>query len=106
MLQDSNQNIEEAIMFCKHLNEDLESGEPFDDVEHPEHYNAGRRYEVIDVMEDFVRRCPDPILAGNMFQIIKYLGRLFDKNNPLQDARKARWYLDRLISHLEKKHES
>jgi len=34
--------------------------------------------------------------------IIKYLStRLFTKGDPLQDAKKARWYLDKMIELLE-----
>ncbi len=102
MLQDSNQNMEEAAMFCEQYFPP--SKEKYDIVDHPEHYNKDRNFEVIDVMEDFVRRCPDPIMSGHLFQVIKYLGRLFDKSNPLQDAKKARWYLDKLISKLEEKY--
>jgi len=32
---------------------------------------------------------------------LKYLLRMWLKGNALQDAMKARWYLNRLISHLE-----
>jgi len=39
------------------------------------------------------------MLQGN---VLKYLLRLWVKENPLQDAKKARWYLDRLIDNLEK----
>jgi hypothetical protein len=34
-------------------------------------------------------------------QVIKYLLRLWLKERPVQDAKKARWYLDRLIEKLE-----
>ena len=35
-------------------------------------------------------------------QALKYLLRLWLKGNAKQDAEKARWYLNRLIEHLEK----
>jgi len=36
-------------------------------------------------------------------QVLKYLGsRLWNKNNPLEDAMKARWYLDEMIKLMEK----
>jgi Protein of unknwon function (DUF3310) len=73
----------------------------FDPVNRPAHYAEGRRFEVIDVLEDWAGRAPDPVLGGLLWQSCKYLGRLFDKADPLEDARKARWYLDRLISKLE-----
>jgi hypothetical protein len=73
----------------------------FDPVDRPAHYNDGRRFEVIDVLEDWASRAPDPVLGGLLWQSCKYLGRLFDKADPLEDAKKARWYLSRLISKLE-----
>ena len=71
-----------------------------DPVNHPPHYNAGR-YEAIEVIEDAIYPAPDAISAACHFLALKYLLRLWFKGEPLQDARKARWYLDRLISKLE-----
>jgi hypothetical protein len=73
----------------------------FDPVNCPAHYREDRRFEVIDVLEDWASRAPDPVLGGLLWQSCKYLGRLFDKADPLEDAKKARWYLSRLISKLE-----
>lgn len=72
-----------------------------DDVNHPPHYTNGRRFEVIDVLEDAVALAPHPILGGLQWQSLKYLNRLWSKGDALKDAKKARWYLDRLISKLE-----
>lgn len=69
-------------------------------VNHPKHYTSGR-YEAIEVIEDAVYAAPDAVTAGCHWQALKYLLRLWFKGEPLQDARKARWYLDRLISKLE-----
>lgn len=71
-----------------------------DPVNRPAHYTSGR-YEAIEVIEDAVYPAPDAITAGCHWQALKYLLRLWFKGEPLQDARKARWYLDRLISKLE-----
>ncbi len=73
----------------------------FDPVDRPSHYAEGRRFEVVDVLTDWVSRAPGPVEGSLQWNACKYLGRLWDKSNPLQDARKARWYLDRLIAHLE-----
>jgi hypothetical protein len=40
------------------------------------------------------------VLGGLQWQTLKYLMRIWLKGNALQDAKKARWYLDRLISKL------
>jgi hypothetical protein len=70
------------------------------DPVNPQHYR-NYRVEVIDILEDAVARAPDPIKGSLQYQVLKYMLRLWDKENPLQDAKKSRWYLDRLISKLE-----
>ena len=72
-----------------------------DNVNHPSHYTEGRAFEVIEVLEDWCGRAPDPVLGGLQWNSLKYQGRLWDKVDPLEDAKKSRWYLDRLISKLE-----
>lgn len=76
-------------------------GKTYDNVNQPSHYTEGRSFEVIDVLEDWAGRAPDPVLGFVQGQCLKYLGRLWDKKDPLEDAKKARWYLERLIFHLE-----
>lgn len=71
-----------------------------DMVDHPPHYNHGS-IETIEYIEDV----QGPYFAAHYCwgNVLKYLGtRLFLKGNPLQDAKKARWYLDRMIMNLEK----
>lgn len=70
-----------------------------DPINHPPHYTAGT-IEVIDILEQAVAHAPDPIAAGLQWQTLKYLHRLWLKNNPAQDAAKARWYLNRLLDRL------
>jgi hypothetical protein len=77
-----------------------------DPVNHPAHYAEGRKYEVIDVIEDTVQFAPDPVTGGLQWQTLKYTHRCWNKDTALQDLRKARWYLDRLISRLEDRHGS
>jgi hypothetical protein len=71
-----------------------------DPVNSPSHYQYGK-FEVIDVLEEAVRRAPDPIKGSLQYQVLKYMLRVWDKENPLQDAQKSRWYLNRLIDKLE-----
>ena len=69
-----------------------------DMVNKPPHY-ADRKIEVIDVMEDtMTHEGYKGYLEG---AIIKYIMRFKVKENPLQDLKKARWYLDQLIKKLE-----
>lgn len=62
-------------------------------VNHPKHYNHGS-IEVIDVIEDWQ-------LDFHEGNIIKYIGRSKYKGNYLEDLKKAKFYLDRLISNIE-----
>lgn len=71
-----------------------------DMVSSPPHYTAGR-IEVIDFVEDCVANAPDAVVGGLQWQVIKYISRLWLKENSLQDAKKCRWYLERLIAKLE-----
>lgn len=69
-------------------------------VNQPPHYTRGR-VEVIDFIEDCVTDAPDAVVGGLQWQVVKYISRLWLKENSLQDAKKCRWYLDRLIAKLE-----
>ena len=69
-------------------------------VNHPSHYTAGR-IEVIDFIEDCVRQAPDAVVGGLQWQVLKYISRLWLKDDPALDAGKARFYLNRLISTLD-----
>lgn len=63
-----------------------------DNVNHPSHYTQGN-IEVIDFIED-------QSLDYREGNVIKYVCRYKYKNG-LEDLKKARWYLNRLISDLE-----
>lgn len=69
-----------------------------DMVNHPPHYNAGK-YEVIDIIEDTMESVQYiGYLWGN---ILKYLHR-WPRKNGIEDLKKAQWYLNKLITVLEK----
>lgn len=70
-------------------------------VNSPSHYTSGR-VEVIDIIEDAVKDAPTPGKGVLQAQVIKYIMRVWLKDNPLEDLKKARWYLSRLIEKLEK----
>lgn len=70
-------------------------------VNHPSHYTNGK-YECIDVIYDMINGYQDPISAWLTGQIVKYIWRWPYKNG-LEDLKKTRFYLDRLIEHEEKK---
>jgi len=63
-------------------------------VDHPAHYQAGE-VECIDIIEQLD-------LGFHLGNTLKYLWRCGRKNpDPLEDLKKARWYLDRKIQQLQ-----
>ena len=68
-----------------------------DPINHPAHYTQAGGLECIDVLDAL--GVSDDFCRGNA---IKYLWRMYDKGTALEDAKKARWYIDRLIKSLEK----
>ena len=74
-------------------------GATVDMVNNPPHYSVGR-FETIDVLEDVTQFAPSPVLGSLQWQTLKYLLRLWHKDCPGTDARKAQWYLQRLVSRL------
>lgn len=70
-----------------------------DMVNHPPHYTRGK-VETIDALESAVEGLEGKE-AGLTWNVIKYMWRWKFKGNPLQDLRKAEFYLKRLIKHVE-----
>ena len=70
-----------------------------DAVDHPPHYNAGN-IECIDAIASATVGLDgiEAVCTGN---VIKYTWR-WKKKGKIEDLRKARWYLDKLINHLSK----
>lgn len=77
---------------------DISSEDPM--VSHPPHYQSPNGMEVIDVIENFTTDLTG-IEATDTGNIIKYICRWKHKNG-LQDLKKAQWYLNHLITHIEK----
>lgn len=68
-------------------------------VSHPVHYQSESGLEVIDVIEAFTSDLKG-IEAVDTANAIKYICRWRHKNGK-QDLKKAIWYLQHLINHLE-----
>ena len=71
-----------------------------DMVNNPKHYTRGRK-EVIDIIEDAIEDAPSAIYGMLQGQVLKYVLRMWNKDNPEQDAQKAIWYLERLIKKIK-----
>ena len=69
-------------------------------VSHPDHYKSDAGLEVIDVIEAFTFDLSG-IEAFDSANVIKYICRWKHKNG-VQDLKKAAWYIDHLIHHIEK----
>jgi hypothetical protein len=69
-----------------------------DMVNSPPHYTAGG-IETIDFME--AKASQEEFCGHLRLTAIKYLSRGPYKEDALEDYKKARWYLDRLIRTLE-----
>ena len=71
-----------------------------DNVNHPAHYRRGP-VEAIEIIEASIADAPHMVPAYLQGQALKYLLRMWCKGNALEDARKCRWCLDRLIAKLD-----
>lgn len=70
-----------------------------DMVNNPPHYRAGK-IEVIDCIESMIAAIRDPEQAFLAGQVLKYIAR-YPLKNGVEDLKKSRWYLDRLIGKVE-----
>lgn len=78
----------------------IEDKKPVDMVAHPPHYQTKNGLETIDVIEAFTDDLKG-IEATDTGNVIKYICRWKHKNG-IEDLKKARWYIDHLIKHVEK----
>lgn len=76
----------------------VSGGKKPDMIDHPPHYTA-TKVEPIDVIEAWK-------LGFHLGNCLKYIARCDLKGRPLEDLRKARWYLDREIARREGASES
>jgi hypothetical protein len=78
------------------LNEEVSLG--CDPVNSPAHYNSGGIEAIEGIEASMAPEAYAGYLKGN---IMKYLWRYEKKAKPIEDLKKARWYLDRLIQKVE-----
>ena len=74
-----------------------------DMVNHPSHYQSKNGLEAIQVIEAFTDKLHG-IEATDTGNVIKYILRWHEKNG-LEDLKKAKWYLEHLINHVEKEND-
>ena len=76
-------------------------GEVEDVVNHPQHYISKGGIETINVIEAWTEGL-NGIVAVDTANVIKYISR-WNKKNGIEDLKKARWYLNHLISEMERR---
>ena len=74
-----------------------------DMVNHPQHYTQGG-IECIDALKAATvgKRGIEAVCVAN---VIKYLWR-YEEKNGIEDVRKAKWYIERLLMELEESQQS
>lgn len=80
------------------LNDEVSS--IYDPVDKPQHYNSGGIEAITAIEASMAPEAYAGYLKGN---VMKYLWRYEKKEKPIEDLKKARWYLDRLIGLRERK---
>ena len=77
---------------------DALNAEVVDVVNSPPHYNTGGVEAIEGIEASMAPEAYAGYLKGN---IMKYMWRYERKGKPIEDLKKARWYLDRLIAAQE-----
>lgn len=72
-----------------------------DNITSPNHYVTDKGFEVFDVQEAFIHELKG-MAASYWCNVVKYILR-FQKKNGVEDLKKARYYLDKLIENEEDK---
>ena len=93
----------EAFMRYKEVRDALNAevvGGAVDVVNSPPHYKTGGIEAIEGIEASMGPEAYAGYLKGN---IMKYMWRYERKGKPIEDLKKARWYLDRLIGLRERK---
>ena len=70
-----------------------------DNIVSPKHYASGKGFEVFDVQEAFIHELKG-MAASYWCNIVKYILR-FQRKNGVEDLKKAKYYLEKLIEEEE-----
>lgn len=73
-------------------------------VEHPDHYNQGG-IECIDALNAMVEKWDDTVSAALAWNTVKYIWRHPFKGKPVEDLKKAQYYLSKMIEREERKND-
>lgn len=87
------------------MNQDADEKPAENAVEHPTHYCQGS-IECIDALNAMVEGWDNPVAAVLAWQTVKYIWRHPFKGKPMEDIKKAKFYLERLVKQYERKTEN
>lgn len=82
------------------MEEKIESAGNFDIISKPKHYMLVPGVEVRDICKALAERMQDKYPAffiSDYVQFLQYVLR-FDQKNGIEDLKKAKWYLEKLIN--------
>ena len=91
-------NHDDEIVYTSNQYVEAIEKEVPDAVNHPSHY-TGAGIECIEAIK--ASMTPDALAGYLKGNVQKYLWRYEKKVNPVEDLKKARWYLDYLINEME-----
>ena len=80
--------------------EDNKEAKNNDNIIRPNHYASEKGFEVFDVQEAFIHELKG-MSASYWCNIVKYILR-FQRKNGVEDLKKAKYYLEKLIEEEEK----
>lgn len=83
------------------MNQDADEKPAENAVMHPQHYNRGF-IECIDALNAMVEGWDNPVAAVLAWQTVKYIWRHPFKGKPVEDIKKAQFYLERLVKQYER----
>lgn len=86
------------------MNQDADEKPAENFVDHPTHYCQGS-IECIDALNAMVEGWSDPVSAVLAWQAVKYIWRHPFKGKPVEDIKKAKFYLEQLVNQYEREKE-
>ena len=89
----------ETTLDLEDLFNDIDS---YDPVNKPAHYNLSGGIECIDYIKQVLGT--DGFIAYCHGNMIKYQHRHKYKTNPVEDMKKAQWYLNKMLETMKEKH--
>lgn len=85
----------------RQLGKYVKPDEEQDAINHPKHYTQGSM-ETIDIIFNVIEPIDNPNVAMCIGNSIKYLSRFTHKGKPVEDLKKAVWYINKAIEEMEK----